>query len=329
MPKIEWGRARPQPAQNVWVGNMQHIHWPSKKWPCRHRTGPLQTVSGVFFGVDSLEVFTLFSEAAPWRWMERMLFLLSPAKALDYDTPPHIGTHTQPLFVPQATELMAVLREKSPQEVADLMDLSDPLAGLNVARYQAWTPRFGTDNAKQAVLAFNGDVYDGLEAKTLNAADLDWLQTHLCILSGLYGVLRPLDLMQPYRLEMGTRLATPRGKNLYQFWGRQIADYLNQRATEQGTGVVVNLASEEYFKSVDQKVLAPRVVTCVFEEFKGGRYKVISFMAKRARGMMVRYAVQHQVQRPEDLMAFDLAGYRYEAGASEADRWVFRRETQA
>ncbi|EWS64967.1 hypothetical protein Y695_01785 [Hydrogenophaga sp. T4] len=158
-----------------------------------------------------------------------MLFLISPAKALDHETPPHVKTHTQPLFVKQAAELIDVMRDKSPQQIADLMGLSDQLSGLNFARYQAWVPKFTAKNSKQAVLAFDGDVYGGLDAKSLGEAELDWLQQHLCILSGLYGVLRPLDWMQPYRLEMGTRLVTPKGKNLYQFWGSQIADYLNQR----------------------------------------------------------------------------------------------------
>jgi uncharacterized protein len=258
-----------------------------------------------------------------------MLFLISPAKALDYETPPHIDTHTQPQFVPQASELIEVLREKSPQQIAELMSLSDTLSGLNVARYQAWKPRFNMGNSKQAVLAFNGDVYEGLDAKTLDAPALDWLQQHLCILSGLYGVLRPLDLMQPYRLEMGTRLATAKGKNLYQFWGTQIADYLNERARADATPVIVNLASEEYFKSVDRKTLQPRVVTCAFEERKGGAYKVISFMAKRARGLMVRYAVQHCVSTPEQLKGFDLEGYQFVPAVSETDRLVFRRDERA
>ena len=256
------------------------------------------------------------------------MFLLSPAKALDYETPPHIKTHTQPLFVSQASELMAVLREKSPQQIAELMDLSDQLSGLNVACYQAWRPKFTAQNAKQAVLAFDGDVYGGLQAKTLDAAALDWLQQHLCILSGLYGVLRPLDWMQPYRLEMGTRLVTPKGKNLYQFWGGQIAQYLNERAAADKTPVVINLASEEYFKAVDRKVLTPRVVTCVFEERKGDAYKVVSFMAKRARGLMVRYAVQHRVNRVEQLRDFNLEGYRFTPAASESDRLVFRRDAR-
>jgi len=254
------------------------------------------------------------------------LFLLSPAKALDYETPPHIKTHTQPLFVPQASELIAVLREKSPQQIAELMDLSDQLSGLNVARYQAWRPKFTAQNAKQAVLAFDGDVYGGLDAKTLGEAELDWLQQHLCILSGLYGVLRPLDWMQPYRLEMGTRLVTPKGKNLYQFWGRQIAEYLNERAQADKTPVVINLASEEYFKVVDRKALLPRVVTCAFEERKGDQYKVVSFFAKRARGLMVRHAVQHRITRVEQLKDFAQEGYRFAPAASEPDHLVFRRD---
>ncbi len=257
-----------------------------------------------------------------------MLFLLSPAKALDYETPAHVKTHTQPLFVPQATELIGVLRAQTPQQVADLMDLSDPLAGLNVARYQAWQPRFSAKNSKQAVLAFDGDVYGGLAAQTLNDDELAWLQDHVCILSGLYGVLRPLDWMQPYRLEMGTRLATPKGRNLYQFWGSQIAEYLNERARADKTPVVVNLASEEYFKVVDRKALAPRVVQCVFEERKGEKYQVVSFFAKRARGLMVRYAVQQRANRPEQLQGFDAEGYRYAPAASEPDRLVFRREAK-
>jgi len=257
------------------------------------------------------------------------LFLLSPAKALDYETPPHVKTHTQPLFVPQASELIEVLREKSPQQIAELMDLSDQLSGLNVARYQAWRPKFTAQNAKQAVLAFDGDVYGGLDAKTLGEAELDWLQQHLCILSGLYGVLRPLDWMQPYRLEMGTRLVTPKGKNLYQFWGRQIAQYLNERAQADKTPVVINLASEEYFKVVDRKALLPRVVTCAFEERKGDQYKVVSFFAKRARGLMVRHAVQHRVTRVEQLKDFAQEGYRFVPAASEPDHLVFRRDSAA
>ena len=255
-----------------------------------------------------------------------MLFLLSPAKALDYDTPAHVSTHTQPLFKPQAAELIGVLKTKTPQDVASLMKLSDALAGLNVARYEAWSKTFTARNAKQAVLAFNGDVYDGLSAKTLDAAQLDWAQAHVCILSGLYGVLRPLDWMQPYRLEMGTALATPRGKNLYQFWGTQVADYLNERALADTSPVVVNLASEEYFKVVNRQALKPRVVTCVFEDFKGGKYKIISFNAKRARGQMVRFAVEQRIGSVKKLEGFDADGWRFAASVSTPDRLVFRRQ---
>lgn len=255
-----------------------------------------------------------------------MLFLLSPAKALDYDTPPTTARHTQPLFVPQAGELIEVLRAQSPQAIASLMDLSDKLASLNVARYQAWSPTFTPDNAKPAALAFNGDVYEGLHANSLSEADLAWAQDHVCILSGLYGVLRPLDLMQPYRLEMGTALATARGKNLYQFWGDALAEYLNRRAAADKTPVVVNLASEEYFKSVDRPALKPRVVSCVFEERRADRYKVISFMAKRARGLMVRHAIAQRIEHVEGLQGFDLEGYRYTPEVSGPDRLVFRRE---
>lgn len=258
-----------------------------------------------------------------------MLFVISPAKALDYETPPHVKTHTRPLFAAQAQELIGVLREKSPQEVAELMKLSDQLAGLNVARYQAWSPTFTARNAKQAVLAFDGDVYGGLDAKSMAAEDLDWLQAHLCILSGLYGVLRPLDWMQPYRLEMGTRLATGKGRNLYQFWGQTIARYLDRRAGDDESGpVIVNLASEEYFKSVDRLALKTPVVACVFEERKGDAYKIVSFMAKRARGLMVRYAASIRATQAGQLQGFDLEGYRFAPAASEPDRLVFRREAR-
>lgn len=257
-----------------------------------------------------------------------MLFLLSPAKSLDFDTPAPGVVHTQPQFVPQAQALIDILRERSPQEIAELMDLSDALSGLNVARYQAWSPKFTAKNAKQAVLAFNGDVYEGLDAKSLKADDLAWAQEHVAILSGLYGVLRPLDYMQPYRLEMGTKLANPQGKDLYKFWGSQISDYLNKQLSKQEQAVVVNLASQEYFKSVDRKALQARVVECVFEDFKGGKYKIISFLAKRARGLMARYAVLKRVKTVEQLKKFNLEGYAFEAAASEPDRLVFRRKLQ-
>jgi len=263
-----------------------------------------------------------------------MLFLLSPAKSLDYDTPvPASVPSTQPRFEgakSPAAELIAILRQKSPLQVSELMSLSDKLAALNVARYAAWRPKGDAGNAKQAALAFDGDVYGGLDAKSLSPARLAWAQEHLCILSGLYGVLRPLDLLQPYRLEMGTRLANRHGKDLYAFWGRRISDYLNERLAADRTPVVINLASQEYFRSVDTEALKARVVECVFEEWKpaakgGGEYRVISFFAKRARGLMARWAVLHKAATPKALQKFDLEGYAFDAAASQLDRLVFRR----
>lgn len=258
-----------------------------------------------------------------------MLFLLSPAKSLDYDTPPHVATHTKALFTSQSAELIEVLKKKTPQQISTLMKLSDTLAGLNVGRYQAWSPRFTAKNSKQAALAFDGDVYGGLDAKTLSAEQLDWAQQHVCILSGLYGVLRPLDRMQPYRLEMGTALETGRGNNLYQFWGTQISAYLNKRAAADNSPVIVNLASEEYFRAVDLKALKARVVSCVFEELRGGKYKIISFSAKRARGLMARYAIEHKAHTVQKLQGFDEEGYAFDVKASSADRLVFRRRQPA
>jgi len=259
-----------------------------------------------------------------------MLFLLSPAKSLDYDTPaPPTLRATKPQFVPQSQRLIEVLRTRSPQQIASLMSISDALAALNVARYQAWSPRFTEKNSKQAVLAFNGDVYEGLAAAELTEKDLEWAQSHIAILSGLYGVLRPLDRLQPYRLEMSIRLATDAGADLYQYWGRQISDHLNQQLRADRTPVVVNLASQEYFRAVDTAVLKARVIECVFQEWKSGAYKIISFHAKRARGLMARYAVQNRLQTPEQLHGFDLEGYGYDAAASTPERLMFRRKTAA
>ena len=255
-----------------------------------------------------------------------MLFLLSPAKSLDYETQMPPIAATQPQFVPQSTELISTLKKKSAKHIAELMDLSDALAKLNVDRYKAWSSTFTEANARPAVLAFNGDVYEGLDAKSLKSKDLQWAQDHVAILSGLYGVLRPLDWMQPYRLEMGTSLANHKGNNLYKFWGSQIADYLNERLNGEREPIIINLASQEYFKSVDRKALKARVIECVFEDYKGGKYKIISFNAKRARGLMTRYAVTHQVKNPQGLEGFNLEGYVFDASVSEPDRKVFRRK---
>jgi len=254
-----------------------------------------------------------------------MLFLLSPAKSLDFESPLGAQAHSAPLFAGQSKVLIDVLRGYTPVQIAQLMDLSDTLSGLNVARYQAWSTRATPKNARQALLAFNGDVYDGLNARSLDADALDWAQHHVCILSGLYGVLRPLDLMQAYRLEMGTRLPNPQGKDLYQFWGQRITDYLNSRLQSDSSPVVVNLASVEYFKSVQTRALKARVVECVFQENKGGQYKIISFAAKRARGMMARFGIDQQLKHPEQLRAFDADGYAWCASESTPERLVFRR----
>ncbi len=255
-----------------------------------------------------------------------MLFLLSPAKSLDYETPLAEQPHTAPLFVKQSKALIDILRTRSPHQVAELMDLSDKLAALNVARYQAWSSRATQKNARQAALAFDGDVYGGLDARSLQPDALAWAQDHVCILSGLYGVLRPLDLMQPYRLEMGTALANSEGRDLYQFWAPHIAKYLNQRLRADASPVVVNLASQEYFRAVDVRSLKARVVECVFQEGKDGQYKIISFLAKRARGLMARYAIEHELVQPDQLRAFDTEGYRWDKSASTAEKLVFRRK---
>lgn len=256
-----------------------------------------------------------------------MIIVLSPAKSLDYETPPHVSKHTIPDFVEDAAELIDELRRYSPQQIASLMDISDALAHLNFQRYADWSPQFHAGNAKQAVLAFNGDVYEGFDAKTLGAADLDYAQRHVRVLSGLYGLLRPLDLLQPYRLEMGTRLPNARGKDLYAFWGERITQALNAqlKRNKGAERVLVNCASTEYFKSVRPARLDARVVTPVFEDWKGGRYKIISFHAKRARGLMARFAVEHRIDSPEKLKDFAAEGYAFDPQASNDATFVFRR----
>ncbi|MFN7692705.1 MAG: peroxide stress protein YaaA [Burkholderiales bacterium] len=255
------------------------------------------------------------------------MILLSPAKTLDYDSeiPPAFSALelTRPAYVKEAEELVARLRTLSASEVAQFMELSPALAQLNVERFAAWRPRCTPSNSRAAVLAFNGDVYEGLDARTLDAPTLDWAQQHLRILSGLYGLLRPLDRLQPYRLEMGRPLKTDRGGNLYAFWGDGLALALNKL----GKGPLVNLASQEYFKAVSRKALKRPVVEPVFEEVKDGRAKVISFFAKRARGLMARFALQHRLTDPTDLQAFAEEGYRWQAQLSTPERWVFQRQT--
>ena len=258
-----------------------------------------------------------------------MLMVISPAKTLDYETPPVIGRFTQPEHLDHAQELIGQLRELSPQQVGELMHLSDKLAALNVARFGSWQRPFNPSNAKQALLAFKGDVYTGLNAEDFVEADFDFAQSHLRMLSGLYGVLRPLDLMQPYRLEMGTKLANPRGNNLYDFWGERISGWLNEALAEQGDEVLLNLASNEYFGAVKRKALNARIIDTEFKDLKNGQYKIISFYAKKARGLMARYVIKERLRDPAGLKDFSYAGYRYSAEQSKPDSLVFLRDQPA
>jgi len=254
-----------------------------------------------------------------------MLLFLSPAKSLDYKTPAHVATHTQPAFLKQSETLIKQLRKLSPADIANLMDLSDPLAVLNFNRYADWKLPFTPENAKQAVLAFDGDVYDGLNANMLSTDDLDFAQQHVRILSGLYGILKPLDLMQPYRLEMGTRFANKAGKNLYEFWGERLLKAINAELAEMPRPVAVNLASEEYFKAAVGRKIKGELIQPVFEDWKNGQYKVISFYAKRARGLMTRFAIVNRLGEPEALMDFADDGYAFVPDVSDERTWVFRR----
>ena len=255
-----------------------------------------------------------------------MLLLISPAKTLDYETPASTQLKSEPEFTDRAETLINNLREYAPQDIAELMKLSDKLASLNVARYQSWVKEHNETNAKQAMLAFKGDVYTGLDADSFDEADYQFAQNHLRILSGLYGLLKPMDLMQPYRLEMGTKLQNDAGKNLYSYWGSTITDRLNDELASDKTPVVVNLASNEYFKSVQAKALNARLISPEFKDLKNGQYKIISFYAKKARGLMTRYAIRNRIENPEDLKQFDLEGYAFNASMSEGDKWVFTRD---
>jgi len=257
-----------------------------------------------------------------------MLYLVSPAKNLDYETPAHTDTFTQPELLDHAQELVDVCEKLTPADLSNLMGISDKLAGLNAARFADWQPNFTTDNAKQAVLAFNGDVYTGLEAQSFSEDELAYTQNHLRILSGLYGLLKPLDLMMPYRLEMGTKLENPRGANLYQFWGEIITDKVNEQIAATDSKVVVNLASTEYFKSVKKKQLNAELITPTFKDWKNGQYKMISFFAKKARGMMVQYLVKNKVEDLDGLLKFDMAGYEYNPELSKPNEPCFTRRVE-
>ncbi|MBU3566993.1 peroxide stress protein YaaA [Polynucleobacter alcilacus] len=254
-----------------------------------------------------------------------MLIVLSPAKSLDYKTPVQVKTPTLPEFVSESAKLIADLQKLSPQDVAKLMGLSDQLAALNVGRYRDWSKKFTAENSKPAIYAFDGDVYDGFDVKTLNAKDVAFAQDHMRILSGLYGALKPLDLMQAYRLEMGTSFKNARGKDLYAFWGGRVTDSLKKVLEKQKKPVLLNLASEEYFKVLQPKELDCPVIAPVFQDAKEGKYKIISFYAKRARGLMARYVVENRITDPADLKGFNVDGYKYFAAESTLEKPIFRR----
>ena len=254
-----------------------------------------------------------------------MLFIISPAKTQDYKTPVSISQFTQPLFLDDSALLIEQLRKLSPADISSLMGISDKLAQLNVARFQAWSTPFDPDNAKQAIMVFNGEVYTSLAAETLNKTQLTFAQQHLRILSGLYGLLRPLDLIQAYRLEMSCHLPNPRGKNLYQFWGSLITDQLNKELAKQKSKVLIDLASSEYYKAIQPDNINGEIITPVFKDWKSGQYKVIGIYAKKARGLMCRYIIEHSINQPEKIKDFDCDGYAYNPAMSSEHEWVFTR----
>ena len=255
-----------------------------------------------------------------------MLMVISPAKTLDFETPPATERFTLPQYLDHSQELVEQLRELSPAQISELMHVSDKIGGLNAARFGSWTPAFTPANAKQALLAFKGDVYTGLDAQSLGEADFDYAQQHLRMLSGLYGLLRPLDLMQPYRLEMGTKLANARGKDLYAFWGIRISEWLNEALADQGDDLLLNLASNEYFSAVKRSALKARIIDTEFKDLKNGQYKIISFYAKKARGLMSRFVIEQRINDPATLKQFDAQGYRYSVEQSSCEKLVFLRD---
>lgn len=255
-----------------------------------------------------------------------MLSLLSPAKSLNFEAPPTSQIYTQPIFQQEALELVEQLKLLAPQDLCQLMKISDKLGSLNAARFQEWQLPFNLENAKAAVLAFTGDVYTGLDAASLDDSSLEFAQNHLAILSGLYGLLKPMDLIQAYRLEMGTKLANKRGKNLYSFWQPLVTAKIKKCLAEQETPVLVNLASQEYFKSVITQQISEPIITPVFKDWKNDHYKIISFYAKKARGLMSHFILQNKVDQPEGLKDFNLEGYCFNKAMSEGNNWVFTRK---
>lgn len=257
-----------------------------------------------------------------------MLMVISPAKTLDYESPLAAQRFTQPALLEKSHQLIDVARDLSPAQISSLMGISDKLAHLNADRFNQWQPPFSLENARQAILAFKGDVYTGLQAETFSDDDFDFAQQHLRMLSGLYGLLRPLDLMQPYRLEMGIKLANPAGKDLYGFWGDLLTEKLNEAIAEQGDDVLINLASDEYFKAIKPKKLNAELIKPVFLDEKNGKFKVISFYAKKARGLMSRYVIQNRLTNPAQLKKFDVDGYFFDTAESKDNELVFKRREQ-
>ena len=258
-----------------------------------------------------------------------MLALISPAKTLDYETALPSDVYTQPRLLEHSQELIDVARKLSATEIASLMSVSEKIATLNVERFRDWQAEFDLANARQAMFAFKGDVYTGLDAYSLSPADIEFAQQHLRMLSGLYGLLRPLDLMMPYRLEMGTKLHNARGENLYHFWGEIITNLINQDLTQSQSDLLVNLASDEYYKAVQETKIQAEIIKPVFLDQKNGKYKVISFYAKKARGLMARFIIENKLERAEDLKAFNSEGYYFDAESSLKGELVFKRDEQA
>ena len=255
-----------------------------------------------------------------------MLIVISPAKSLDFKTLSAIKNYTIPELLTESEKLVCRLKTMGPKQLSALMGISDDLGELNFKRLQEWQTPFTPENAKQAVLAFNGDVYQGLQAATLSTEKLLLAQSKLRILSGLYGVLKPLDMIQPYRLEMGTKLKYYKSKDLYSFWNPLITKKINEAVTDSGSNILINLASVEYFKSIDRKKLKAEIVTPDFKDFKNGSYKMISFFAKRARGLMTRFILENNINYPSDLLAFDTEGYSFNSRLSKPRNPVFTRE---
>ena len=254
-----------------------------------------------------------------------MILVISPAKSLYDHSPVQLDRFTQAEFLPEAEKVVSVMKKKKPAQLAKLMSISPKLAELNYQRFQEWTLPFSPENAWQAVLMFSGDVYQGMKAETFSEAEFETAQKHLRILSGVYGLLKPLDQIQAYRLEMGTSIVVARKKNLYEFWKTKITNSLNQEFDETGQKELINLASNEYFSAIDTKKLKARIITPAFKEQKNGKYEMVSFFAKKARGMMCRFIIQNQITDPEEIKAFDRDGYYFNNQLSKGDQWVFTR----